>query len=64
MLTSTTPDIAFAIGKLSRYTNHHCQNRGHAKTRISKYLKGTVKCGLSYSEYFMVIRGYTYASWI
>ncbi|GJX15252.1 zinc finger, CCHC-type containing protein [Tanacetum coccineum] len=60
-MISTRPDIAFAVGKLSRYTSAlHWQALG----RVFQYLKGTKDYGLTYSGYPSVIEGYSDASWI
>nr|GEX93656.1 zinc finger, CCHC-type [Tanacetum cinerariifolium] len=54
-MTSTRPDIAYAIGRLSGM---------HAITRVVKYLKGTMNYGLSYVGYSPVFKGYSDVSWI
>lgn len=63
-MSSTRPDIAFAVGKLSRYTSNPGQLHWNAISRILKYLKGTINCGIWYSGYPTVLEGYTDASWI
>nr|GEV19726.1 zinc finger, CCHC-type [Tanacetum cinerariifolium] len=64
VMISTRTDIAFVVGKLSRYTSNpsalHCQVLG----RVFQYLKGTMDYGLTYSGYPSVIEGYSDASWI
>nr|GEX26775.1 zinc finger, CCHC-type [Tanacetum cinerariifolium] len=63
-MTCTRPDIAFDVGKLSRYTSNprtqHCQ----AIQRVLKYLKKTMDYRLVYFGYPSVLEGYTDASWI
>ncbi|GJZ38794.1 zinc finger, CCHC-type containing protein [Tanacetum coccineum] len=63
-MTCTGPNIAFAVGKLSRYTSnpstYHCQ----AIQRILKYLKTTIDYSLTYTGYPSVLEGYTDTSWI
>nr|GEV75979.1 zinc finger, CCHC-type [Tanacetum cinerariifolium] len=63
-MTSTRPDIAYAVGRLSRFTSnpstHHC----HAITRVFNNLKGTTNYGLSYVGYPSVLEAYSNASWI
>nr|GEV05493.1 zinc finger, CCHC-type [Tanacetum cinerariifolium] len=63
-MISTRLDIAFAVGKLSRYTSNpsalHWQDLG----RVFQYLKGTMDYGLTYSGYPSVIEGFSDVSWI
>ncbi|GKB99788.1 zinc finger, CCHC-type containing protein [Tanacetum coccineum] len=63
-MTSTRPDIAYVVGKLSRFTSN--PNRQHSKaiTRVFKYLRGTMNYGLSYVGYPSVLEAYSDASWI
>ncbi|CAM8993818.1 unnamed protein product [Rhodiola kirilowii] len=63
-MTSTRPDIAFAVGKLSRYTSNPSEDHWRAVHRVLRYLKGTMNLGLVYSEFPSVIEGYSDASWI
>ena len=50
-MTCTRPDIAYAVGKLSRYTSNPSLLHWHAVNRILKYLKGTMDYGIYYSGY-------------
>ncbi|CAM8965702.1 unnamed protein product [Rhodiola kirilowii] len=54
-MTSTRPDIAFAVGKLSRYTSNHSVDHWQAVHRILRYLRGTMNLGLVYSEFPSII---------
>ena len=63
-MISTRPDIAFAVGKLSRYTSNPSALHWQALGRVFQYLKGTMNYGLTYSGYPSVIEGYSDASWI
>ncbi|CAM8885319.1 unnamed protein product [Rhodiola kirilowii] len=63
-MTSTRPDIAFAVGKLSRYTSNPSEDHWQAVHRVLRYLKGTMNLGLVYSRFPSVIEGYSDASWI
>ncbi|CAM8908680.1 unnamed protein product [Rhodiola kirilowii] len=63
-MTSTRPDIAFAVGKLSRYTSNPSVDHWQAVHRVLRYLKGTMNLGLVYSEFPSVIEGYSDASLI
>ncbi|GKC37459.1 hypothetical protein Tco_1049843 [Tanacetum coccineum] len=41
-MTSTRPDIAYAVGRLSRFTSNLSRQHWHVITRVFKYLKGGV----------------------
>ncbi|CAM8940369.1 unnamed protein product [Rhodiola kirilowii] len=63
-MTSTRPDIAYAVGKLSRYTSNPSNLHWEAIRRVLKYLKGTMNYGLVYAGFPSVLVGYIDASWI
>nr|GEV94668.1 zinc finger, CCHC-type [Tanacetum cinerariifolium] len=63
-MACTRPDIAFAMGKLSRYTSNPGTQHLQAIQRVLKYLKKTMDYRLVYSGYPSVLEGYTDASWI
>ncbi|CAM8893273.1 unnamed protein product [Rhodiola kirilowii] len=63
-MTSIRPDIAFAVGKLSRYTSNPSTHHWEAIRRVLKYLKETMHHGLVYAGFPSVLEGYTDASWI
>ncbi|GJU05971.1 zinc finger, CCHC-type containing protein [Tanacetum coccineum] len=63
-MTCRRPDIAFAIGKLSRYTSNPGTQHWQASQRVLKYLKKTMDYRLTYTGYPSVLEGYTDASWI
>ncbi|GKF90411.1 hypothetical protein Tco_0274112 [Tanacetum coccineum] len=58
----TWPDIAFAMGKLSRYTSNHSTQHWEEIQRVLKYLKKTMDYILTYTWYPSVLEGYTDAS--
>ncbi|GLT33023.1 hypothetical protein SLA2020_076460 [Shorea laevis] len=60
----TRPDIAFAVCKLSRYTSKPSHEHWKVIRRVLGYLKKKKELGLVYSDYPMVLEGYTDASWI
>ncbi|GJS44759.1 zinc finger, CCHC-type containing protein [Tanacetum coccineum] len=64
VMTSTRPDIAYAVGRLSRFTSNPSRQHWHAIKRVFKYLKGTMNYGLSYVGYHSVLEAYSDASWI
>ncbi|GJW85690.1 zinc finger, CCHC-type containing protein [Tanacetum coccineum] len=63
-MTYTIPNIAFVVGKLSRYTSNPRTQHWQAIQRVLKYLKKTMDYRLVYSGYPSVLEGYTDASWI
>ncbi|GKA95146.1 zinc finger, CCHC-type containing protein [Tanacetum coccineum] len=63
-MTCTRPDIAFAVGKLSRYTSNPGTQHWQEIQRVLKYLKKTMDYKLTYTGYPSVLEGYTNASWI
>ena len=63
-MKSTRPDIAFAGGKLSRYTSNPRSSHWASIMRVLKYLKKTMDFKLFYSGFPLVLEGYTDASWI
>ena len=63
-MTCTRPDIAFAVGKLSRFTSCPSTEHWGAVHRVFKYLKKTINYGIHYKGYPTVLEGFTDASWI
>ncbi|GKD76672.1 zinc finger, CCHC-type containing protein [Tanacetum coccineum] len=63
-MTSTRPDIAYAVGRLSRFTSNPSRQHWKAIIMVFKYLRGTKDYGLSYVGYPSVLEGYSDASWI
>ena len=63
-LTSTRPDILYAVGLVSRYTETPTTTHLKATKRILRYIKGTIDFGLFYSsskDYNLV--GYSDSDW-
>ncbi|GJV83251.1 hypothetical protein Tco_1523149 [Tanacetum coccineum] len=63
-MTCTRPNIAFAVGELSRYTSNPGTQHLQAIQQVLKYLKKTMDYSLIYTGYPLVLEGYTNASWI
>ncbi|GJZ46160.1 hypothetical protein Tco_0593756 [Tanacetum coccineum] len=63
-MTSTRPDIAYVVGRLSRFTSNPSIQHWKAITRVFKYLRGTMNYGLSYVGYPSVLEAHSDASWI
>nr|GEW66011.1 zinc finger, CCHC-type [Tanacetum cinerariifolium] len=61
-ITYTMPDIAFVVGKLSKYTSNCGTQHWQAIQRVLKYFKKIMDYRLIYSGYPLVLEGYTDAS--
>ena len=62
-MSCTRPDIAFAVGMLSRFTSNPGKPHWDVIQRLMRYLKGTLSTSLFYTEYTKVIKGFSNASW-
>ncbi|XP_059310869.1 secreted RxLR effector protein 161-like [Lycium ferocissimum] len=63
-MIGTRLDIAYAVGKLSRYTCNPSEHHWHAIRRVLKFLKKTLDYGIHYSGDPTILEGYSDASWI
>ena len=57
-------DIAYAVGRLSRYTQSPNQNHWTVVCRVLKYLRGTINYSLCFSGFPSVLEGFSDANWI
>ncbi|CAL9018206.1 unnamed protein product [Prunus brigantina] len=57
-------DIAYAVGRLSRYTHNPSKEHWNALERVFKYLRGTMYYSLCYKGCPTVVEGYNNAYWI
>ncbi|RVW13910.1 Retrovirus-related Pol polyprotein from transposon TNT 1-94 [Vitis vinifera] len=64
LMSCTRPDIAYAVGKLSRYTSNPGAKHWQGIVRVLKYLRFTRDYGLHYTRYPAVLEGYSDANWI
>ena len=64
LINCTRPNIAYAVGRLSRCTYNPSIEHWNAISRLLRYLKGTINFGLSYCGYPTVLEGYCDANWI
>jgi hypothetical protein len=60
----TRPDIAYAVGRLSRHTHNPSKDHWVAVERVFRYLRGTLKHSLCYTGFPDVVEGYSDANWI
>ena len=65
-LTCTRPDIAFAVGKISRYMEEPKSLHWKAAKRILRYVKGTADLGMLYprgTNKFVKLAGFSNSDW-
>ena len=55
----TRPDIAYAVGVLSRFTSKLSKDHWFAIERVMRYLTGTKNYGLFYKKYLTMIEGFS-----
>ena len=58
------PEIAYAVCRLSRYTQNPNNDHWSALARLMKYLRGTMNYGILCSGFPVVLEGYNDANWI
>jgi len=63
-MSYSRPNIAYAVGRLSRYTQ--CPNQEHlyALTRLMRYLRGSMDYAIEYSGFSTILERYNDANWI
>nr|KAJ0214839.1 hypothetical protein LSAT_V11C300117190 [Lactuca sativa] len=61
-MISTRHDIAYAMGRLSRYSSNPSSHHWQVVSRVFKYLKETMNYGLTYSGYPSVFEVYSDAT--
>ena len=64
LASTTRPDIAFAVSKLSRFVSKPGDDHWHALERVMRYLKGTSSYGIHYTGNPTVLEGYSDSNWI
>ena len=64
LMQCTSPDIAFGVSKLSKFTSNPSVEHWKAIVKVFDYLLKTKGLGLQYSKFPAVLEGYTDASWI
>ena len=65
LMVSTRPDIAHAVGILSKYMNCHGSEHHAAASHLLRYIKGTKKLGITYcgTKSPLEFTGYSDADW-
>ena len=51
LMNYTRPDIAYAVGRLSKYTQSPNQDHWTFVRRVLKYLRGTINYGLCFVDF-------------
>ncbi|GKD53452.1 zinc finger, CCHC-type containing protein [Tanacetum coccineum] len=64
LITSTRPDLAYVVSRLSRYTSNPSVSHWKALTRVLYYLRYNRDYGIHCDRYPAVIEGYSNANWI
>jgi hypothetical protein len=59
----TRPDIAYAVGVISRFTSKPSRDHWHAIEQVMKYLSSTKTYGLFYKKYPAVLEGFSDTDW-
>jgi actin-related protein len=59
IMNRTTLDIAYAINKLSRYTNNPGKTHWNAITRVLRYLRYIQNYGFHYTRFPVVLEGHS-----
>jgi len=62
-LTFTTPDIAFFVHQVCQFMQHPMMSHFTAVKRILRYLKGTLKFGLSYTRGDLQLKAFSDVDW-
>ncbi len=64
LMICTRPDIAFAVGKLSRHLNSHGPAHHAAAQQVLRYLKGTQDLGITFHRSAeLKLVGYSDSDW-
>jgi len=64
LTNSSIPDIAYAVGRLGKYTHNSDHSHWAALERVFKYLKRTINYRIHYTKFSVVIEGYSDANWV
>ncbi|XP_035845722.1 secreted RxLR effector protein 161-like [Helianthus annuus] len=64
LISCTRPDLAYAVSRLSRYTNNPSSEQWKGITRLLRYLRYTRNYGLHYGYNPAVVEGFNDANWI
>ena len=56
LMNCTKPDIAYAVGRLSRYTQSPNKDHWTVVRRVLKYLRGTINYGLCLVDFQLSLK--------
>jgi hypothetical protein len=62
-MVCTRPDIAYAVGVVSRFMTNPGEAHWHVVKWILRYLKGTSRSSLCFGRGDPMLQGYTYADY-
>ena len=63
LMTSTRPDIAYAVGQLSRFNDCHGSAHHAAAKHLLRYLRGTYSKGITFGQFNTEPIGFCDSSW-
>jgi hypothetical protein len=63
-LTHTHPDISFAVGLVSRFSQDPHESHWKESKRILKYIWGSTKFGIQYTSGASQLEGFTDSDWV
>lgn len=58
LISCTRPNIVYIVSELIRYTNNLSIYHSKRILKVLRYLRCTHNCGLHYSRYFTMLKGY------
>ena len=64
LMSFSRPNIAYVVGRLSRYTQFPNQEYWDELGRLMRYLRGSMDYAIEYSGFPVVLKGYNDANWI
>ena len=63
-MTHSRPNISFAVGLVSRFSQDPHESHWKATKHILRYIKGTVKFGIQYTAGTFELVGLTDSDWV
>ena len=63
LAVGTRPDIAFAVNSLSQYNTCYTKEHWVAAKRVLRYIKGTLRYGLTFKKTEIGLQGFADADW-
>ena len=64
LMNNKRPDIAYVVGKSSRYTHNPSSEHWNALHRLLRFLRGTMNCILHFNKFSAVLENFCDADWV